>query len=625
MVSHPAILALDRPLELEGGGILPRVEVAYEAYGELNADASNAVLVCHALSGDSHVARHDDGDAPGWWDLLVGPGKWLDTDRFFVVCSNALGGCRGTTGPGSVDPATGRPFGAEFPPITMGDVVEVQRRLMDALGVGALHAVVGGSMGGHQALTWATRFGERVKNCVLLATSPRLTSQALAFDVVGRNAILRDPHFHGGQYYDQSTKPAVGLALARMLGHITYLSREGMRVKFDPERDRPRDVASDFEKMFGVGSYLAYQGDKFVERFDANSYVALTRAMDGFDLGADCGALATCFREKTSEGTRFGVVSFSSDWLFPPEQGREIVEGLSRAGRRVSYLEVTSDAGHDAFLLPDEAEQYGAFVWAMVADDEPSTTRDPLMTPKNPVSPASAGAGASSTTPAEAGDTKDVGRARFPSVVGERTSVFQQHRLDYEVIADLVPIGASVLDLGCGDGALLALLRGRGHDKVAGIEVVTANVLSAVSRGLDVIDADLNKPLRYFDAGQFDVVILSQTLQSVENTVGVLREVLRVGRRAVVSLPNFAYGPLRRMLSEQGRSPKADTAYAHEWYDSPNRRYASILDFRDLCDKLGYAVERAVYLDTAAGRRVDEGDDPNLNADLAVMVLSAGG
>ena len=373
-LTHARLLTLDAPLDLEAGGRLERVEVCYETYGTLNAAADNAVLICHAVSGDSHVARHDEADAPGWWDLLVGPGRFVDTDRHYVVCSNVLGGCRGTTGPGSTDPATGRPYGADFPAVTLADLVEVQRRLLASLGVETVHAVVGGSMGGHQALTWATRHGGLVKNCVLLATGPRLTSQALAFDVVGRNAILRDPHYHGGQYYDQPTKPAVGLALARMLGHITYLSREGMTAKFDPVRDKPRHVNSDFEKLFGVGSYLAHQGDKFVERFDANSYVTLTRAMDAFDLGGDCDTLTQCFGEETSQNTRFGVVSFSSDWLFPPEQSRQMAEGLSRAGRRVSYLEITSDAGHDAFLLPDEADQYGPFVEAMLAPAQPAAT-----------------------------------------------------------------------------------------------------------------------------------------------------------------------------------------------------------------------------------------------------------
>jgi homoserine O-acetyltransferase/O-succinyltransferase len=260
-----------KPFRLELGQTLKSITVVYETYGQLSPARDNAILICHALSGDSHVARHCADDAPGWWDIVVGPGKVIDTNRYFVICANVLGGCRGTPGPARVDPATGRPLASDFPPVTTADTVDVQRMLLDHLGIETLLAVIGGSMGGHQAITWSIRYPRRVRGCVALATSSRLTSQALAFDVVGRNAILHDPHYHHGQYYDQPHGPAVGLALARMLAHITYLSREAMTAKFDPGRLQPRDVATAFEKRFSVGSYLAYQGDKFVERFDANS------------------------------------------------------------------------------------------------------------------------------------------------------------------------------------------------------------------------------------------------------------------------------------------------------------------------------------------------------------------
>ena len=266
------------PLALELGGRLPAVTVAYETYGQPSPAKDNALLICHAISGDSHVAKHDDKDDPGWWDIVVGPGKAIDTDRYFVICPNILGGCRGTTGPGSPNPETGTPYGQDFPTITVGDMVEVQRRLLDHIGVEQLHAVVGGSIGGHQSLSWATRFPERVRHVILLASSPRLTSQALAFDVVGRNAIRRDPHYHGGQYYGEKRGPKVGLAIARMIGHITYLSREAMTQKFEATRLQPRGEAIEFEKTFSVGSYLGHQGQKFVERFDANSYIALSTA-----------------------------------------------------------------------------------------------------------------------------------------------------------------------------------------------------------------------------------------------------------------------------------------------------------------------------------------------------------
>jgi homoserine O-acetyltransferase len=572
---HAKTFESSEPLALELGGTLPELQVCYETWGKLDADASNAVLICHALTGDSHVARHDDADAPGWWDLVVGPGRYLDTDRLYVVCSNTLGGCSGTTGPGSIDPRTGKPFNASFPAITQRDAVEAQRRLIEHLGIGTLRGVIGGSMGGQQALQWALDHGDQVDACVLLATSPRLTSQALAFDIVGRNAILQDSHFHDGDYEDAADKPRVGLALARMLAHITYLSRDGMTAKFDPERDKPRDLNDDFaagfESNYGVGSYLAHQGGKFIERFDANSYVTLTRAMDRFDLGATAAELGDRFEQNTSAKTRFSVASFSSDWLFPPEQSRQIVAGLCRAQRRVSYVEITSNGGHDAFLLPDEIDQYGSFLKAAISNDE-------LASP-------------------------DVG-----------------DRLDHDVLLDLVPKGASVLDLGCGDGVLMDRLRRRGHHRLVGVDVTTANVLAATARGLDVIDADLNQPLTFFDDGQFDVVVLSQALQSVENTLGILAEILRVGRQGIVSFPNFAYAPLRTMLAKEGRSPKTDTSYAFEWYDSPNRRFPTIRDFTELCDKLGLVIDRGVWLDTE--RRAEVIENPNLNADLAIVMLS---
>ena len=273
-LKYAQYVTFQEPLALEEGGSLPGVRVAYETYGTLSPAADNAVLICHALSGDSHVARHDADDTPGWWDLVVGPGKSIDTDRYFVICPNLLGGCRGTTGPNSVNPETGKPYGADFPIITVRDMVKVQKLLVEHLGIRRLRAVVGGSLGGQLALTWATQLPELVAGTIALATSPRLTSQAMAFDVVGRNAILRDPAYQDGQYYGSGPGPHVGLSIARMLGHITYLSREAMIEKFDAHRLQPRQVQTQFETRFSVGSYLAYQGDKFVERFDANSYLA---------------------------------------------------------------------------------------------------------------------------------------------------------------------------------------------------------------------------------------------------------------------------------------------------------------------------------------------------------------
>ncbi len=573
---------LNQPLKLELGGELPGVTVAYETYGQLNAAQDNAVLICHALSGDSHVARHNEQDDPGWWDILVGPGKAIDTDRFFVVCPNLLGGCRGTTGPGSLNPATGKPFGRDFPPITVGDMVAVQERLREHLGVKRWLGVVGGSLGGHQAMTWATRYPERVRGTVALASSARLTSQALAFDVVGRNAILRDPHFHGGQYYDKPHRPGVGLALARMIGHITYLSAEAMTEKFEADRLHPRDVAVEFEKKFSVGSYLGYQGAKFVERFDANSYVTLSMAMDLFDLGRTPEKLAEALKPARC---RWLVVSFASDWLFPPSQSRDIVNALIANNASVSYCNVQSDCGHDAFLLPNDLAMYGEMVRAFLENLEVESVTVPTVA-DGPHGP---------------------------------TSIFHQHRLDYERMAELIPAGASVLDLGCGSGGLLARLMQENHRRLVGVELDERNILACVNRGLDAIQADLNAGLGAFADRQFDSVILSQTLQAVYDVEGVLTEMLRIGRICIISIPNFAYHRLRRMLAEEGRAPKS-SVLRYEWYNTPNIRFFTIADFEEFCRQKNIQVQRRIFLDTEAEAEVFE--EPNRNADLAIFVIS---
>jgi len=577
---------LAAPLELEKGGRLQDVTVAYETYGQLNAARDNAVLICHAISGDSHVAQHDSEDDLGWWDIAVGPGKPIDTERFFVVCPNLLGSCRGTTGPRSVNPATGKPYGCDFPTITVGDTVEVQRRLLDQLGIGKLLAVVGGSLGGHQALTWAAHFPERVSAIVALATSARLTSQALAFDVVARNAIRRDPHFYGGQYYNRPHGPDVGLALARMIGHITYLSRKSMSQKFEADRLEPREVAIEFEKLFSVGSYLGYQGAKFVERFDANSYLTLSMAMDLFELGSTPEKLAETLRPALC---RWLVVSFSSDWLFPPDQSRDIVNALLANNVPVSYCNVQSDCGHDAFLLPNDLELYGEMMRAFLEHQLPSG-------------------------PSQAALKED---SQGP------TSIFGQHRLDYDRIMELIPPGASVLDLGCGSGVLLARLARTDHRRLVGVELDEKNVLGCIRRGLDVIQADLNKGLGPFATDGFDCVVLSKTLQAVFDVEGVLTEMVRVGRTCIVSIPNFGYHRLRQMLAQEGRAPKAAGVLHHEWYNTPNIRFFTIADFEDFCQQKKIRVRRRIALDTEAGREVFE--DPNFHADLAIFVLSRDG
>ncbi|KAB7643888.1 homoserine O-acetyltransferase MetX [Polymorphobacter fuscus] len=346
---HDRRVTLPGRFALASGQALPGIDIAYETYGTLNADASNAILVCHALTGDQHVAGANPRTGkPGWWPRLVGPGKAIDPARHFIVCSNVLGGCSGSTGPASLDPATGKRFSMAFPMITIRDMVNAQARLLDHLGVGRLAAVVGGSMGGMQALDWAVAHPDRVRSVVAIATAARHSAQNIAFHEVGRQAIMADPMWQGGNYADNAP-PAAGLAVARMAAHITYLSEAGLTAKFGRRLQDRTVLGFGFDAEFQVESYLRHQGLAFVERFDANSYLYITRALDYFDLAAPHdGVLAKAF---AGTKTRFAVVSFTSDWLYPTAEARRIVRALNAAGAAVSFVELESPFGHDAFLL----------------------------------------------------------------------------------------------------------------------------------------------------------------------------------------------------------------------------------------------------------------------------------
>jgi homoserine O-acetyltransferase/O-succinyltransferase len=357
--SGPQRFSISRGLDLMSGKRLEQVDIAYETWGELDEHCTNAVLICHALTGDAHVASGPGGDGletPGWWDVMVGPHKAFDTTKYFVISSNVLGGCSGTTGPGSLDPSTSLPYGLTFPLVTVEDMVNAQAALLDELGVETLLAVVGGSMGGMQALAWVKHHPARVRTCVGVATTPRLGAQAIAFNEVGRQAILADPNFRGGDYYGKS-QPEQGLAIARMVGHITYLSDESMRAKFGRRLQDRAHHAFDFVTEFEVESYLAYQGRKLVERFDANTYMYMTKSMDYFDLAAGFDSVSEALAATDS---RWLLLSFSSDWLFPTYQTLGLVDALRAAGRQVSFAEIPSPYGHDAFLL--EAPEQSRYV-----------------------------------------------------------------------------------------------------------------------------------------------------------------------------------------------------------------------------------------------------------------------
>lgn len=346
----------DAPLLLDCGVNLAPLDIAYQTYGTLNAQRSNAILICHALTLDQYVTGiHPLTGRPGWWNIMVGPGKPLDTDRYFIICANVIGGCIGSTGPTSINPATGRPYGLSFPVITIGDMVNAQAKLVEALGIEQLFCVIGGSMGGMQVLQWAYDYPEKVFSAVPIATAALHSAQNIAFHEVGRQAIMADPDWRGGDYLNQDTRPEKGLAVARMAAHITYLSEAALHEKFGRNLQDREKIGFGFDADFQVESYLRHQGSTFVERFDANSYLYLTRAMDYFDLAAESGGvLAEAFR---GAKTRFCVISFTSDWLFPTSESREIVQALNAAAANVSFVEIESQKGHDAFLL-DEPELF---------------------------------------------------------------------------------------------------------------------------------------------------------------------------------------------------------------------------------------------------------------------------
>ena len=568
------------PLELECGKTLGPIDVACETYGQLNEAGDNVVLICHALSGNAHVAGYNSSEdkKPGWWDIMVGPGKGIDTDKYFVICSNFLGGCSGTTGPGSVNPATRRRYGLDFPLITIADMVKVQKLLLDQLGIKQILAVIGGSVGGMQVLQWAIAYPDFVKAAIPIATTTHLGAQSIAFDAVGRNAILADSKFAGGQYAN-GDGPDSGLAIARMIGHITYLSEQGMREKFGRELRSAENYAYHFNSEFAVETYLDYQGQSFVERFDANSYLYITRAADYFDLGKGYGSLNEAFARTLC---RFLVISFASDWLFTPAQSKATVDALIANRKDVSFCDIASPYGHDAFLL--EPEILGAFLSGFL-----DATHRP-------------------------GVKKENGRARTSA--SERAN---RIRVDYAVIESLIEPDSTVLDIGCGDGELLARLTADKHIKGEGIELDQDLVSACVDRGLSIIQHDVEQGLDQYADKSHDYVILSQTVQTVKDPERVFAELLRVGRKVIVSFPNFAHWSCRTQLFFGGKAP-VTKHLPYDWGNSPNIHCLSLKDFDRFCEKLGVRVEKKIPLIRTGLSPVRFA--PNLFAEQAIYVTS---
>jgi len=586
----------------DGGQILSQLDIAYETYGVLAADGRNAILMTPPLTGDCHVAGFY-GDPPdlrtrGWWDDMVGPCKAIDTNRWFVVCSSMLGGCGGTTGPTSVDPSTGESYGSDFPDLTIGDMVEAQRLLIERLGVKSLYAVIGGSMGGMQSLEWSLRHPNMVERCVCVAAAASLSAQALAFDIIGRNAILNDEDWKSGRYLP-GKGPRMGLALARKIAHITYLSAEKMDSKFG-RRLREDDAPERFHTAFEIEKYLEHQGEKFVSRFDANAYLLITQAMDGFDLGLSWGR--TPQATSASDGQererieilrlteafersrcRYLIVALSSDWLFPAAASRGVAQVLLQAGRSPSFCILKSPHGHDGFLL--EAEKLDQVVDAFLAD------------------------GASKRGPRDSG-VLEAGRQLFRSDADRR------------VIASMVGSGSRVLDVGCGDGSLLEHLVREQGCKGVGVDIDLDAVISTLARGLSAVQGDVDAGLSEFPDQSFDHVILNQTLQAVQKPPVALREILRVGREAVVSFPNFANWRCRFEVLLGGRMPKTrDLPF--EWYETPNLHPFTLADFEEYCRTHGIRVlETCEQCDSWFGRILLRMGFRNLAADRAIVRIS---
>lgn len=556
-VVTPQSLKLNLPPEgfrLERGGVLPEILVAYERCGQpAQPDGRNVIYICHALTGDAHVAgiRPGETEASGWWEGMIGSGRGIDTDYYHIVCANMLGGCRGTTGPSSLDPRTGRPYGSAFPAMTVADIVTVQRLFLQQLGIEHLAAVAGGSFGGMQALEWAMRFPDAVDRCLVIASAASLNSQALAFDIIGRQAIVEDPDWQGGDYYGTGRAPLHGLARARKLGHITYLSQQTMDDKFGRAKRTEWLEADDafhaetrrtFRTYFQVESYLQYQGEKFTTRFDANSYLHITHAMDVYDIAEQHGSLEKAFAQVQA---RMLVVALSGDWLFMAEQSTELVKALLNDRKRVTYCHLEAAAGHDAFLTHiDELQQ--------------------------------------------------VIRAFLPWVGSRATaasaSVADPSAAEHDAVVALVPTGSRVLDLGCGDGTLLARLeRERGAQGV-GVEIDVSEVVRATDAGQDVLLEDIDDGLAIIPDQAFDIAVLSETLQVMRRPRFVLQQILRVSREAIVTFPNFGYLPVRAQLLLKGSMPKRGPL-PFEWYDTPNIHLFTLRDFLALCRVDGLVIQ----------------------------------
>ena len=531
---------------LESGGVLKKIEVVYEECGAPMRD-DNVIYICHALTGDAHVAGIRPGETKpsGWWEGMVGPGRAIDTNRWHIICANVLGGCSGTTGPSSINPDTGRPYGSSFPQYTFSDAVNVFRMLLKELGVKKLAALIGGSYGGMQVMDWMTRYPDEMEKACLIATSASLNTQALAYDVVGRASITEDPAWNGGDYYEigDGLGPKHGLAAARQIAHITYLSRELLEEKFHrrlqqnfvdapPDEHEKRDRA--FKTYFQIESYLDYQALKFLRRFDANSYLHITRSMDLFDAGERYGSLdAACARVKA----KCLVVSYQNDILFSEWQSKEITESLLRNGKSVSYCHLEAGTGHDSFLT--EIVDLAGVISGFLGD--------------------------------------------------RRSKVMKWQERLYRKVVSMVRDGAHVVDIGCGDGTLLNVLRKVRGTTGDGVEIDIDKYKETIADGHMAYWEDADEGLSIIPDRHYDIAVCSDTLQEVRNPRGLLREALRIADEAIVTFPNFSSYRIRLFLGFRGRLP-VSRALPFQWYDTPNIHCVTLKDFKALCEKDGIEI-----------------------------------
>lgn len=542
-------LALELPeggFKFASGGVLKQIEIAYEECGA-PLTATNAVFICHALTGDAHVAGYHAGETKptGWWEGMVGPGRAVDTNRFHVFCANVIGGCSGTTGPMSIDPDTGHPYGSRFPQYTFNEAVDIFRLFLRQLGVTHLAALLGGSYGGILTVNWMTRYPDEMDRVCLIATSASLNTQAIAFSVMSRTSITDDPKWLGGDYYEvgDGKGPRAGLASARQLAHITYLSRELLQEKFDRRLQQnfveaPADEKAErnrlFKTYFQIESYLDYQAMKFVRRFDANSYLHITRSMDMSDPADNFGSLDAAMARVQAKVL---VVSYQNDILFTEWQSREMTAALLKAGKDVTYCHLESGTGHDSFLT----------------------------------------------------DISDLSKLVGGFLSSRKVKVMPSEERRYASVEKMVRAGAHVIDIGCGDGTLLNVLREKKQVKGDGVEIDVEPFEEALADGHNMFWEDADEGISVVPDHHYDVAICSDTLQEVKNPRGLLHEALRVADEAIVTFPNFAAYRIRLTLALTGRLP-VSKALPFQWYDTPNIHCITLKDFRSLCRAEGIEI-----------------------------------